>query len=414
MKVLYNFSIFFFGLGIRILSLFNTKAKAFVTGRKQIFQKIKESIRHNKAPIIWVHCASLGEFEQGRPVIEAIKKEYNHYKIFLTFFSPSGYLVRKGYSNADYVFYLPLDTASNARRFIGAIKPHLAIFIKYEFWYHYSRILKKQQIPLISISSIFRKNQVFFKRTGSFFRRTLRHFTHFFLQNDESVKLLHSIDIYRCSRSGDTRFDRVREIRDRKDDIEVARKFKGDQRVFVIGSCWAEDLEVLIPFINENKLKFIVAPHEISDAMLENLERSLAVKWILYSQAANKNLEDYSVLIIDNVGMLSQLYRYGEFAYVGGAFGKGLHNILEAACHGIPVLFGNKNYQKFQEAVDLINRAGAFEIADYPDLKAKYELLNVPQSFLLACEVCRQYVDHNVGATEKIMQYCRTVLKNEP
>jgi 3-deoxy-D-manno-octulosonic-acid transferase len=411
MKVLYNFSILLFGLGIRILSLFNTKAKAFVTGRKQIFKKIKESVRHNEAPIIWVHCASLGEFEQGRPVIEAIKKEYSHYKIFLTFFSPSGYLVRKGYSNADYVFYLPLDTASNARKFIGAIKPHLAIFIKYEFWYHYSRVLKKQQIPLISISSIFRKNQVFFKRTGSFFRRTLRHFTHFFLQNDESVKLLHSIDIYRCSRSGDTRFDRVREIRDRKDDIEVARKFKGGQRVFVIGSCWAEDLEVLIPFINENKLKFIVAPHEISDAMLESLERSLSVKWILFSQAANKNLEDYAVLIIDNVGMLSQLYRYGEFAYVGGAFGKGLHNILEAACHGIPVLFGNKNYQKFQEAVDLINRAGAFEVADYPDLKAKFELLNVPQSFLLACEVCRQYVEHNVGATEKIMQYCRTVLK---
>jgi 3-deoxy-D-manno-octulosonic-acid transferase len=411
MKALYNISIFFFGVGIKILSLFHTKAKAFVTGRKQIFKKIKESLQHNKAPIIWVHCASLGEFEQGRPVIEAIKKEYTHYKIFLTFFSPSGYLVRKGYSNADYVFYLPLDTASNARRFVGAIKPHLAIFIKYEFWYHYSRVLKKQQVPLISISSIFRKNQVFFKRTGSFFRRTLRNFTHFFLQNDESVKLLQSIDIYRCSRSGDTRFDRVREIRDRQDEIEVARKFKADQKVFVVGSCWQEDLDVLIPFINENTLKFIIAPHEISDSMLENLERSLSVKWILFSQSAGKNLEDYAVLIIDNVGMLSQLYRYGEFAYVGGAFGKGLHNVLEAACHGIPVLFGNKNYQKFQEAVDLINRGGAFEIADYPDLKSKYELLNVPQTFLLACEVCKQYVEDNVGATEKIMQYCRTILK---
>ncbi|MEO5603679.1 MAG: glycosyltransferase N-terminal domain-containing protein [Cyclobacteriaceae bacterium] len=413
MKGLYNISIFFLGIALKLFSLFHTKAKAFVTGRKDIFKKLTEALAANTNPIIWVHCASLGEFEQGRPVIEQIKAEFHSHKIFLTFFSPSGYLVRKGYSNADYVFYLPLDTAKNARKFIGLLKPQLAIFIKYEFWFHYSRILKRNKIPLISISSIFRKNQIFFKRTGYFYRNILKNFTHFFVQNEESVSLLRSVDIYHCSLSGDTRFDRVKQIQQRAEEIEIARKFKADQKLFVIGSCWQEDLDVLIPFINENTLKFIVAPHEITDSLLENLERSLSVKWVLYSQTSGKNLEDFSVLIIDNVGMLSKLYRYGEFAYIGGAFGKGLHNILEAACHGIPILFGNKNYEKFQEAVDLINRGGAFEIADYPDLKHKYEMLNIPETFLLACEVCRQYVEDNVGATEKIMNYCRTVLKTK-
>lgn len=413
MKVLYNISIFTFGIGIKLLSLFNTKAKEFVTGRKRIFRKIENALKQNFDPIIWVHCASLGEFEQGRPVMEALKTEFKHHKILLTFFSPSGYQVRKGYSNADYVFYLPLDTAQNARKFVGKIKPRLAIFIKYEFWFHYSEALKRNNIPLISISSIFRKDQLFFQRVGGFYRRILKNFTHFFVQNDESVKLLESIDIYNCSQSGDTRFDRVKQIEQRREEIDIAKKFKADQKVFVIGSCWQEDLDVLVPFINENKLKFIVAPHEITDSLLRNLELSLSVKWILYSQATGKNLEDFSVLIIDNVGMLSKLYRYGEFAYIGGAFGKGLHNILEAACYGIPILFGNKKYEKFQEAVDLINRGGAFEIADYPDLRHKYEMLNIPETFLLACEVCRQYVQENVGATEKIMKYCRGVLKNE-
>lgn len=410
MKVLYNISIFFIGLALEFFSLFHTKAKAFVTGRKDIFRRINEALGQNTDPVVWVHCASLGEFEQGRPVIEAIKREFQNHKICLTFFSPSGYLIRRGYSNADYVFYLPLDTPGNARKFVTGIQPKLAIFIKYEFWFHYSRVLRKNKVPLISISSIFRKNQVFFRRTGSFSRRILKNFTHFFVQNDESIKLLHSIDLYKCTRSGDTRFDRVKQIQLAADEIPIAKEFKADQKVFVIGSCWQEDLDVLLPFINENTLKFIIAPHEVTDALLENLERSLSVKWVLFSQASGKNLEDYSVLIIDNVGMLSKLYRYGEFAFVGGAFGKGLHNILEAACWGMPILFGNKNYRKFQEAVDLQNMGGAFEIADYPDLKRKYEMLNTPETFLLACEVCRQYVDDNVGATEKIMKYCRSVL----
>ncbi|MGC1244268.1 MAG: glycosyltransferase N-terminal domain-containing protein [Chryseosolibacter sp.] len=410
MKVFYNISIFFLGLGLKLWSLFNTKAREFVTGRKGIFKKIEEALKGNTYPIVWVHCASLGEFEQGRPVIEALKNEFRHHKIFLTFFSPSGYRVRKGYSNADFVFYLPLDTPRNARRFVQKVKPKLALFVKYEFWFHYSEALKKRKIPLVSVSSIFRKEQFFFRKTGSFNRRILKNVTHFFVQNQESLELLRSISIYNAAVSGDTRFDRVKEIVDHSEEVEIARKFKGQEKVFVVGSAWPEDLELLIPFMNEKKLKFIVAPHEITESLLVHLQRSLTVKSVLYSQAAAGNPEAYDVLIIDNVGLLSRLYRYGEFAFIGGAYGKGLHNILEAACYGMPVLFGNKNYQKFQEATDLINRGGAFPVADYPDLKHQYELLNTPETFQLACEVCRQYVQENTGATEKIMEYCRRVL----
>jgi len=412
MKVFYNISIFFLGLGLRLAGLFNTKAREFVTGRKGIFKKIRQSLSANTQPLIWVHCASLGEFEQGRPVIEALKSEFTNHKMFVTFFSPSGYRVRKNYSKADYVFYLPLDTRSNARRFVKLVKPAMALFIKYEFWYYYSKMLRKNKIPLISIASIFRKEQFFFRKTGSFNRKILKNVTHFFVQNRESVELLRSISLYNASVSGDTRFDRVKAIVDARHEVEIAKIFKGNDRVFVVGSAWQEDLDVLIPFINEDKLKFIIAPHEISDNFLQSIEQSLTVKSILYSHAQGKALEEYSVLIIDNVGLLSSLYHYGEFAYIGGAFGKGLHNILEAATYGIPVLFGDRNYEKFQEARDLISRGGAFPVADYPDLKAKFEMLNTPEAFLLACEACRQYVNENVGATEKIMEYCREILRN--
>jgi 3-deoxy-D-manno-octulosonic-acid transferase len=221
---------------------------------------------------------------------------------------------------------------------------------------------------------------------------------------------LNSIGLTNCSRTGDTRFDRVRKIQLASENVPVVEAFKNNQKVFIIGSSWAEDLDVLIPFINENRLKFIIAPHEIKETAIQDLEKGLKVPSIRYSQATGKSLEDISVLIIDNIGMLSKLYRYGEFAYIGGAFGKGLHNILEAASNGIPILFGNKNYEKFQEAVDLINRGGAFAVADFPELKEKYEMLNVPESFLLACEVTRQYVQDNLGATTKIMDYCKPVL----
>lgn len=412
MLLVYNSLLLIIRVGYSIAGLFNAKARAFNDGRSHIFENLRLQLTPNTAPIIWVHCASLGEFEQGRPVIEKLKQEFPRYKILLTFFSPSGYEVRKNYAQADYIFYLPWDTNHNASRFVSIVRPSLAIFIKYEFWYHYSTQLKKRQIPLLSVSSIFREQQLFFKSYGGFYRKILFNFTHFFVQNDESVKLLKKLGLKNYTKAGDTRFDRVKELVNNGSGVPIAEQFKAHDKVMVIGSCWPEDLEVIIPFINENyhHLKFIIAPHEISESFISNLEQSLNAEKIRYSQAANGKPEDAHVLIIDNVGMLSRLYRYGEFAYIGGAFGKGLHNILEAACYGIPIFFGNQSYQKFQEAVDLINRGGAFDVADYRDFKTKYEAVNVPQNFLLACEVTRQYVEENLGATEKVMQYCRNLL----
>lgn len=410
MIILYNLVLFVMRAGYSIAALFHNKARAFVTGRKDVFTKLSENFRQNHAKVVWVHCASLGEFEQGRPLIESLKKEYPQTKILLTFFSPSGYEVRKNYDQADFVCYLPWDSAANAERFISIVKPTLAVFVKYEFWHHYAKALKRHQIPLLSISSIFREEQMFFKPYGGFYRGILKNFSYFFVQNETSLRLLKSIGITACAIAGDTRFDRVYAIVKQGGEIPVAKQFKSDQKTFVVGSCWPEDFEVLAPLINENRVKFIIAPHEITETFMTAMENSLQVKSIRFSQAAGKPLEDYQVLIIDNIGMLSRLYRYGEFAFIGGAYGKGLHNILEAACYGVPIFFGNKDYEKYQEAVDLINRGGAFEVRDYTDLKAKYEMLNAPETFLLACDVTRLYVEENLGATEKIMHYCRTWL----
>jgi len=412
MIVLYNSLILFLRVGFRIAALFHSKASAFVKGRKAVFQRLESCFRDNHSPVAWVHCASLGEFEQGRPLIESLRKEFPGIKILLTFFSPSGYEVRKNYDQADLVCYMPWDTANNADRLVAIVKPSLVIFVKYEYWFHYTNVLKNKNIPVLSISSIFRKDQLFFKPYGGFYRRILNNFSYFFVQNEASLRMLRSIGVQQCTLAGDTRFDRVYQIVQRGEEIAIARNFKGNQKTFIMGSCWPEDLEVLAPFMNQNMMKFIFAPHEISENFLVEIENALQVRSIRYSVAQDKaSLDEYQVLIVDNIGMLSRLYRYGEFAYVGGGFGKGLHNILEAACYGLPIFFGNKNYERFQEAIDLINRGGAFEVSNYTDLKMKYEMLNIPQSFLLACEVTKHYVIENLGATEKIMSYCRTLLK---
>lgn len=414
MIILYNFFIGLLRCVYRIAALFHEKAKAFVRGRVNAFENMARALENNTSPVIWVHCASLGEFEQGRPLIESIKKEWPHFKILLTFFSPSGFEVQKNYPQADFVFYLPWDTKRNAQRFIALSKPVLSLFVKYEFWHYYLAELKKQGIPVLSVSSIFRPDQLFFKSHGKFYRNILRNFTYFFVQNDVSVKLLRSVGIENCKQAGDTRFDRVAELTQQSIHLPIIEKFKDKQHTWVIGSCWAEDMDVLAPFINAhaNTLKFIIAPHEIEEAFLASIEHMLQVKTTRLSVASEKKIEECCVLIIDNVGMLSKLYRYGEFAYVGGAFGKGLHNILEPACYGMPIFFGNENYKKYQEAVDLIMRGGAFEIADYVDLKSKYELLmSRPENYVLACEVASAYVKENLGATMLIMEYCKKLLK---
>ncbi len=408
--MLYNLGVHGMSWLFNLLSPFHAKAKKAVQGRQGLIRNIEKTLKDNNAPVVWMHCASVGEFEQGRPVLEKLKSEYPHYKIVLTFFSPSGYELRKNYAGADHVWYLPWDTKRNAEQFVAAVNPSLAIFVKYEFWFHYSDTLWKRKIPLISISSIFRPDQAFFKSYGKLYREILRRFSFFFVQNEESLKLLRSIGIEDCAIAGDTRFDRVKQIVEKREPVPVAASFKANEKLLVVGSCWPEDLEVLLPLINEGRLKVIIAPHEINEGFLEQIERSLNVKSIRYSKAASSELESYSVLIIDNVGMLSRLYQYGEFAYVGGAFGKGLHNILEAACYGIPIFFGNRNYKKFQEARDLINLGGAFEVGNFTDLRTKYEMLNLPENFMLASEVTKQYIEHNLGATERIMDYSRKIL----
>lgn len=410
--MIYSLAIRLLALAYRLAVPFNIKAKQFVSGRNRLFEKLSGRFAGNKYKIVWVHCASLGEFEQGRPIIELIKSQRHDLKILLTFFSPSGYEVRKNYEKADYIYYLPWDTPRNAQRFVEIVKPSLAIFIKYEFWYNYSNQLRKHGIPLISASCILRSDQIFFKPYGNFFRKILRNFNAFFVQNQETKKLLGSIGINSVI-AGDTRFDRVLQIIATAKEVDLVKSFKADQQVWVIGSCWPEDIDVLSPFIHDHSyhLKFIIAPHEINDKFLAEIERSLQLKTVRFSKAGYDDVKNAQVLIIDNIGMLSTLYKYGEVAYVGGAFGAGLHNILEAACYGIPIFFGDKNYEKFQEANDLIMRGGAFEVSGYADLKAKYQLLNSkPENYLLACEVTKSYVEENRGATKKIVDYCLSLV----
>ncbi len=411
-KYLYTGLVYGFRLISHVAAIFNPKMRQAVAGRRNLSGYLAKHFP-SPEPVVWFHCASLGEFEQGRPVIEALKKEFPTHKILLTFFSPSGYEVRKNYESADFVSYIPWDTPAACQQFVARVRPTAAIFVKYEFWPNLLLTLADQKVPVISISAIFRPGQHFFQWYGGFFRKTLQTVQHFFVQNEQSRQLLLGLGISPITVSGDTRFDRVQAVVQTAGEIEIARKFKGSDKVMVIGSCWPDDLEVLTPFIHEQKgrLKFIIAPHELSEAGLQKIEKEIAGRPIRYSRvSAGIDLENYQVLIIDNVGMLARLYRYGEFAFVGGAFGDGLHNILEAACYGIPIFFGNRNYDKFQEAHDLINRGGAFAVGSYPELKMQYEAVSEPENYLLACEVCRSYVEQNLGATEKIMAYCRKLL----
>jgi 3-deoxy-D-manno-octulosonic-acid transferase len=411
-EYLYTFALQIYALLIRQVSLWNPKARQWVSGRKALFGQMRRALEGNTAMIAWFHCASLGEFEQARPVIEEFKKTYPAYKIFLTFFSPSGFEVRKNYPGADYIFYLPLDTKANALQFIRLVKPAIAFFAKYEFWYHYLTQLNRKDIPAISFSAIFREHQVFFRKYGHFFRKTLKEFEHIFVQNQQSAALLKSIGIQQVTVAGDTRFDRVKAICDQKKDLPLVQKFKNSQKLMVIGSCWPQDMAILIPFLNRftDPLKIIIAPHEIHTEEIRGMQEQLQKKSVRFSQALETTVADYDILIIDNIGMLSSLYQYGEFAYIGGAFGKGLHNILEAATFGMPIFFG-PNYNKFQEAKDLLERKAAFSIATTEEFAEQFTQLyvNEPERQEKA-GIARQYVANNTGATEKILEHCKKIL----
>jgi 3-deoxy-D-manno-octulosonic-acid transferase len=399
MVFLYNIGILLYGLIIRLVAPFNSKAKQFVRGRKQIFRQIAARIDPAEKHI-WFHFASLGEFEQGRPVLEKIKAAHAGKKIVITFFSPSGYEIRKNYAGADGIFYLPLDTRRNAERFIQAINPELAIFTKYEFWHHYFNVLAEQKTPLFLISGIFRPDQIFFKFYGAFNRNILKHVEWFFVQNQQSVDLLKQLMLYNASIAGDTRFDRVAENAEHPTDLPLLRQFAAQHKVFIAGSTWPADEQLLQELAAEiTDWKIILAPHEIGADHIRQIE-NLFPTALRYSALTAENAAAVSILIIDNIGMLSSLYQYARVAYIGGGFGVGIHNTLEAAAFGLPVIFG-PNYRKFQEAHDLLRIGAAKSIEDEQSLITAFQLFKNNQK---AAALAKEYVAQQKGATTSIYE----------
>jgi len=405
MIIFYNISLKIYYLIILIVSPFNKKAKQWISGRKNIFERIKQS-GACETQNIWFHVSSLGEYEQGLPVIEKIKLKYPNHKIFLTFFSPSGYEIKKNSKTADYIFYLPNDSRKNARKFIELVNPQISFFVKYDFWYHYLNQLKNNKIPIYIFSTIFRKKQSFFKWYGAWYRKMLYMFTHVFVQNKESVKLLKSIGIKNVTITGDTRFDRVIDISENSKNFEIIAKFKDNKFVIIAGSTWQPDEEILINFINNRKeeIKFIIAPHNIKEENIKRISNSLKVSYQIYSKSKIEDIKNCKVLIIDNIGMLSSIYKYGEVAYIGGGFGVSIHNTLEAVTYGMPVVFGT-NYHKFQEAKDLIELKTAFSITNYNDFESIIiNLFNDNSLLTKTSTIAKKYVYENKGSTDKIIE----------
>ncbi len=405
---IYDFSIRIYSLGIFVAAFFNSKAKMFWKGRMHLLSEIARTLRYNEK-IIWMHCASVGEFEQGKPVLEKIKSEFPQYKIVLTFYSPSGFNLRKKISLADYIFYLPLDTKKNAEEFIRLVNPDLAIFVKYEFWYHHLNELHKKNIPSILISGIFRDDQIFFKWFGQPLQKILHFYQMIFVQDENSFQLLKENGIVNSALSSDTRFDRVLQIKTEAKNFDEVEKFCNENQVVVCGSTWKEDQNIILDYIHSNpgsKLKWIIAPHEIFEETLQELQMQLGEKSVRFSQLNHADSE-MQYLIIDNIGMLSGLYRYAKVAYVGGGFGKGIHNILEAAVYGAPVLFG-PNYKKFKEATDLSEKKFCFSISGKSEFSNQLNELIANQKLYSSCsEGCKNYVQSRAGATTQIVEYLK-------
>ncbi len=434
---MYNIAIYIYLIGVAIGSLFNKKIKKMWRGEREAVDLLKEKVDPT-AKYVWFHAASLGEFEQGRPLIEQLKATHPEYKILLTFFSPSGYEVRKNYEGADIVCYLPLDTIRNARRFLRAVHPVMAFFIKYEFWYNYLHILRHRGVPVYSVSSIFRPGQVFFKWYGRNYAKVLHCITHFFVQNEVSLQLLKGIGIDEATVVGDTRFDRVLQIKEQAKKLPIVEAFKGINgkgdackddlsedackrvlskdackddlaengcKVFVAGSSWQPDEDIFIRFFNDHPdWKLIIAPHVIGEDHLAYILDKLQMKAVRYTQATEQSAAEARCLIIDCFGLLSTIYRYGEIAYVGGGFGVGIHNVPEAAVWGVPVLFGPNN-KRFQEAQDLLACKGSFEVTDYDSFNTIISRLISDDKFRHQCgEASANYVKSRSGATDIIMK----------
>ena len=402
---MYNIVIYIYLIGVAIASCFNKKVKKMWAGERQAIKVLREKVDPN-ARYIWFHAASLGEFEQGRPLMEYLRKTHPEYKILLTFFSPSGYEVRKNYEGADIICYLPLDTIRNARRFLRAIKPVMAFFIKYEFWYNYLHILQHRGVPTYSVSSIFRPDQIFFQWYGKGYGRVLKCFTHFFVQNIESKNLLAKLDIHDVEVVGDTRFDRVLQIKEASKQLPIVEKFtENTSKVFIAGSSWLPDEEIFLKYFNLHKdWKLIVAPHVIGEDHLAQIFELLKGRRVVrYTEATEENVKDAEVLIIDCFGLLSSIYHYGTISYVGGGFGVGIHNVLEAAVWDIPVIFGPNN-KRFQEAQGLIMAGGGFEINDYQSFRDLMMRFETDEIFLQTSKKhAGEFVKGRAGATEKIM-----------
>ncbi|MCX6234887.1 MAG: 3-deoxy-D-manno-octulosonic acid transferase [Bacteroidetes bacterium] len=404
MHYIYDLVLKVFYLAIRCAGIFNFKAAKWIQGRRNQFDHISQAIKTER-PLVWFHCASLGEFEQGRPVLEAFRREHPDFLVLLTFFSPSGYEVRRNYPDADYIFYLPFDIRKNAEKFICYTKPTLVFFVKYEYWYNYIDILFRHSIPILMLSAIFRPNQVFFKWYGGWFRHQLKKISFFFVQNDLSVGLLSDIGITNVMTSGDTRFDRVYDISQKPGSYPSLETFKQNHPLLLAGSTWPQDEDILTDFINNSndEMKYIIAPHEVAEEHIHGLLSKLKGNAVRYSRASQEELNRTKVVIIDSIGMLSHLYQYCTVAYIGGGFGKGIHNILEAATFGKPIIFG-PNFSKFQEARDLIKAGGAFSIDNRIQLTEIVMKLFEDKIFYSSCsDTCHHYIVDNKGATEKIM-----------
>ena len=407
---MYNLVIYMYLLGVAIYSCFNEKVRKMWRGEREAFKILREKVDPN-AKYVWFHAASLGEFEQGRPLMEQLRKDHPEYKILLTFFSPSGYEVRKNYEGADIITYLPLDTITNARRFLRTVRPVMAFFIKYEFWYNYLHILKHRGVPVYSVSSIFRPEQVFFKWYGRQYGRVLNCFTHVFVQNEISKELLAKIGITDTTVVGDTRFDRVLQIKEAAKQLPIVESFVKDApQVFVAGSSWPPDEEIFIKYFNEHKnWKLIIAPHVIGEDHLKQIEKLLEGRKVIRYTEAEKMVNgqlsmvnDYEVLIINCFGLLSSIYHYGNVAYVGGGFGVGIHNLLEAAVWDVPVFFGPNN-QKFQEAQGL-KTSGGFEISSYEDFAAQMDRFAADDAYLQEQgQKAGHFVKGQSGATQKVL-----------
>jgi len=410
MYLLYSTGIRFYVLMIRLAALFQPKARLWVKGRKSIFERIAKALKDANVdpetqPVAWFHCASLGEFEQGRPVIEAYRKQFPGHKIFLTFFSPSGYEVRKAYTGADFIFYLPADTRRQARKFLALVKPCIAIFVKYEFWFNYLDQLRRSGVPTFVISANFRPTQHFFKWYGEWSRTALGRLNHIFVQNESSRELLEFIGITNVTVSGDTRFDRVLDIASQAKSFPLVEAFAAGSPVIVAGSTWPPDEDLIFGAMERSSVKFklIIAPHETHPKRIEALMAKPALKAVRYSEATEATLAGANVLVIDGIGMLSGLYRYATIAYIGGGFGVGIHNTLEAATFGKPVIFG-PNFHKFQEARDLLDIDAAFSIKNADELDVAIRKLLGDAVLLKNASVkAAEYVKARAGATGIIM-----------